>query len=265
MGSQYCFEAGPLVDFPRKRPVALFLDFDGTLVPIMKDPARPCLSPSTKGLLESLQGSERCVVVVTSGRSLADLRQKTRLRGCYHAGSHGLEISGPGMRFVHKAARSVKPMIDAICGDLEAETHGLEGVMIEKKPYSVALHYRSAGAETIQRLRRSLKEKIKGQPDYRRLLTVLRGKKVLEIAPRVSWDKGSAALWILEKLGGGYLPICLGDDRTDETLFMALDESGITVRVGTSRKTAARYYLKGQWEVPRFLGCLNEMLSAEER
>ena len=88
----------------------------------------------------------------------------------------------------------------------------------------------------------------------------MRGKKVLELLPRVSWNKGAAALHIMKKLDKKYLPICVGDDSTDETLFEAFCETGITIRVGPSRRTAARYYLKGQWEVPLLLKQIDDSL-----
>jgi trehalose-phosphatase len=81
----------------------------------------------------------------------------------------------------------------------------------------------------------------------------MRGKKVLELAPNIPWDKGKAALFILQELKRNYLPIYVGDDATDEAAFKALNEDGVTIRVGKSKKTAAKYYLKGQWEVSRFL------------
>ena len=87
----------------------------------------------------------------------------------------------------------------------------------------------------------------------KKLLTVIKGKKVMELTPNVSWDKGSAALWILRQLKDKCLPIYIGDDQTDETAFKALNKKGITIRIGRSKKTAAEYYLKGHWEVPRLL------------
>jgi len=84
-------------------------------------------------------------------------------------------------------------------------------------------------------------------------LTVIKGKKLLELIPDVSWNKGKATLYILQRLKEDYLPIYIGDDQTDETAFKALCRRGITIRVGKSKKTLADYYLKDHREVLRLL------------
>ncbi len=134
-----------------------------------------------------------------------------------------------------------------------AEIAEHEGVIVETKTYSLALHYRESGGMTRSSLRRLLAREMATHPSYRRLVTVVVGKKVLEIVPRASWDKGSAALHIIDRLGGTYLPVCIGDDATDESLFEAFRERGITVRVGASQRTAAKYYVKSPREVSLLL------------
>jgi trehalose-phosphatase len=250
---QYYFEEDHSVAIHNKTCVALFLDFDGTLLPIQKDPARCYLSPDTKKLLESILGSRKSVVAILSGRLLSDLRKRLSVHGIFCAGNHGLEISGPGIRFTHKGARSAKPALDSILRNLQKQINGYEGVLIENKSYSFALHYRNAAKETVPFIRKLFYSVITKESAYAQFFTIMRGKKVLELLPRVSWNKGTAALHIMRKLDGKYLPICVGDDATDETLFKAFCKTGITIRVGPSRKTAARYYLKGQWEVSRLL------------
>ena len=151
--------------------MALLLDFDGTLVPIMKDPEQCYLSSDTRRLLESILGSGKSVLVVLSGRSLSDLRKRLSIRGAFYAGSHGLEISGPGIRFAHQSACLAKPVINRILQNLKEELDGCEGVIIEEKPYSFALHYRNAAKETISLVRESLYRMIKNNPVYRRSFT----------------------------------------------------------------------------------------------
>ena len=253
MPPQYYFEKDRLAATHTKARVALLLDFDGTLLPIMKDPDKCYLSPDTRRLLESILSSGKAVLVVLSGRSLSDLRKRLSIRGAFYAGSHGVEISGPGIRFAHQSASLAKPVINRILQNLKEELGNCEGVYIEEKPYSFALHYRNAAKETTSLVRESLYGMIKNNPVYRRSFTILRGKKVLELLPSGSRNKGEAALHIMEKLSGNYLPICVGDDTTDEALFRTFYGAGITIRVGYSRKTAAKYYLKGQWEVPLLL------------
>jgi len=79
-----------------------------------------------------------------------------------------------------------------------------------------------------------------------------RGKKVWEIRPRIPWGKGEAALYLLRKFPK-VLPIVVGDDKTDEDMFEALGNRGITVRVGFSTNSRAAYYLKSTRDVTRLL------------
>ncbi|MBA4389911.1 MAG: trehalose-phosphatase [Syntrophus sp. (in: bacteria)] len=260
MAPQYYFDKNPLMAEDSDRPVALFLDFDGTLVPIRKDPRECYLSSETRGRLESILSSGKSVVAFLSGRSLSDLRKRVSVRGAYYAGNHGLEISGPGIRFAHKDARLAKPVIDAIRRDLTGELGAFHGILIENKRFSFALHYRGAAASVVPPIRKSFYRRIAAELTHARSITVIRGKKVLELVPRVSWNKGAAALHIMQRLDGRYLPICVGDDSTDETLFETFCETGITIRIGPSRRTAARYHLKGQWEVPLLLKQIDEGL-----
>jgi len=94
----------------------------------------------------------------------------------------------------------------------------------------------------------------------------INGKKVYELLPDVAWDKGKAVLWLLETLGlerGNIRPIYIGDDRTDEDAFRALEERGIGILVSEqSQPTAAGYSLKNPVEVERFLRALTARLPA---
>ena len=256
----YYFEEDHPMATHNKTCVALFLDFDGTLVPIRKDPGQCYLPSDTKELLESILASGKSTVAILSGRSLSDLRKRLSIHGAFYSGSHGLEISGPGIRFTHKSARFAKPAIDAVRHNLTEEIACCEGITIETKPYSFALHYRKAAKEIVPFVRESFYRMIAKDTAHARSLTVIKGKKVLELTPNVSWDKGAAALHIMQRLDQRYLPICVGDNGTDETLFEAFSEKGITIRVGPSRRTAARYHLKGQWEVLLLLKQIDEKL-----
>ena len=79
----------------------------------------------------------------------------------------------------------------------------------------------------------------------------------MNCCPAIDWDKGKAALWLLENLGlkhGKVRPIYIGDDRTDEDAFRALEQRGVGILVSEEpRATAANYSLKDPSEVERFL------------
>jgi len=83
------------------------------------------------------------------------------------------------------------------------------------------------------------------------------GKKVYELLPDIDWNKGKAVLWLLETLGlegWNVLPIYIGDDRTDEDAFRALEKPGVGILVSDrAQETSANYTLRNPEEVERFL------------
>lgn len=259
MSPEYFFDTNPLNLKDDDTGFLLLLDFDGTLVPIQADPGACILSPHIKGQLEAIVDSGLCAVAILSGRPLRDIRKRVELKGIYYGGIHGLEISGPHVRYTHPGADSAKDAICRIRRTLENEVVRVEGAWIEDKKLAFTLHYRMADKEKSDSIRRTFYRVLSEDPG-REAVTVLRGKKALELMPKVLWDKGMAALFILRRMNGTCVPLYVGDDVTDETAFKTLKERGITVRVGPSKNTAARYYLKGQWEVSRLLGTIRDIL-----
>jgi trehalose-phosphatase len=241
------------------RSFFLFLDFDGTLVPIQNDPTKCVLSPKIKGQLEAIALSGKACIAILTGRTVSDVRDRVNIQDVYYGGNHGIVISGPRVNYTHPDALSGKHIIDKVCREIEQEIGNIEGAFIEKKKFGFTLHYRMAKKDDKALIQRAF-HRITAENSDAQTVTVMRGKKVLELAPNVSWDKGTAALFILQELKRNYLPIYVGDDLTDETAFKTLNENGITIRVGRSKKTAAKYYLKGQWEVARFLKHIHNLI-----
>jgi trehalose-phosphatase len=253
MACEYFFEKDVLKSGNSRSPFFLFLDFDGTLVPIRDNPKDCRLSDVVRHLLETLTTSKKVSIALLSGRSLSDIKQRVQIEGCYYGGCHGLEISGPRIRYIHPGARSAMPLIGAIRKNLEERIGRVEGVLLENKGLTLAVHYRMASKEGSGLVKKEFGE-VMSENNASGLVAVMRGKKVFEVVPKVTWDKGKAALFILQRLRKSYTPIYAGDDLTDERAFNALNQSGVTVRVGKSKRTEARYYLKGQWEISKFLG-----------
>lgn len=224
--------------------VLLGFDFDGTLAPIVPDPARAALRPSTRRLLARLARLYPCVVI--SGRALRDVEQ--RLAGIpvrAVIGNHGLEpwrASAAHRRAVARWKARLAPALE-----------GLAGVELEDKAYSLALHYRRARPKA--RARELLAGLAGALPGAR----VVGGKDVINVVPRGAPHKGAALLRERTRLGCE-VALFLGDDDTDEDVF-ALDQPGrlVTVRVGLRRGSLASYYLAGQAEVDRLLARLIEL------
>jgi trehalose 6-phosphate phosphatase len=224
----------------------LMLDYDGTLTPIVTDPSKARLSKDVRRTLRRISQIPSCTVSIVSGRSLQQVRALVRVKSAYYVGNHGLEISGPTLRFVDTSAQKCRRSLDEISRRL----HHLEsmGVNIEDKQLTLTVHYRKASPRVVPTIKRCVQSVTLSYPK----LTVSCSKKALEIRPRTDWNKGTAAKWLIKRLGKG-LPIYVGDDHTDEDAFSELRE-GITILVSHNWKPSfAKYCLDDPQDVKDFL------------
>ncbi|HEX2966688.1 MAG TPA: trehalose-phosphatase [Syntrophorhabdaceae bacterium] len=238
------------------------LDFDGTLVPIMKNPEECYLSDEVRHLLSMLSRHKDFTIGIISGRSLPDLRKRIGIKNIYYSGSHGLEISGPGIRFVHPDAKRTRTQIFSLKKSVEKELGLVEGVLIEGKNYSFSFHYRMLERKNIAPVLRRFKDAISRSQMMNENILILKGKKVVEIIPSLNWNKGSAVTYIMSNTRRGLYPVFVGDDRTDESVFSELAGRGLTVRIGKKKETSACYYLRSQKEVTRFLENMLDLRSS---
>ncbi len=238
--------------------IILFLDFDGTLAPIVQIPAEAKMPAATSKILETLARRKDLSPVIVSGRALLDVRARVGLLDLIYAGNHGLEISGPGVNFVEPgAAQRIKALGD-LYRHLRTRLREIPGVEIENKVLTASVHYRRATPQAREQAREIVHS---GVASMENLFWVARGHQVFEVRPRVDWHKGTAVRWIQEASGwGDALAIYVGDDVTDEDAFPVLTD-GITVSVGNSVETTARYFLEHQHNVPTFLEWLSRMLT----
>jgi trehalose-phosphatase len=232
------------------RRLIFFVDYDGTLSPIVNDPDAALLPSRTRAALNAL--AARYTTAVVSGRSLKKLRALVPVPGIVFAGSHGFEISGPpGTVPARTVGGEWRPALAAAAADLAAEVlSAFPGSAVEDNNLSITLHYRNAAlappVEEVSYVRggvpplRSLPALEAAVDDIakRHGLRRTHGKCVYELRPMVAWDKGTAVLYLLDSLGlanQGVLPVYIGDDVTDEDAFRALAKcGGIGVRVAPS-------------------------------
>jgi trehalose-phosphatase len=230
--------------------VFLFLDFDGTLTPIVERPEMARLSPEIKDMLIRLSRRDNLTVAVISGRALDDIQALVGVDHLIYAGNHGMQINGQGLRFVEPTAISKQTTLQRLSEDLATRLRHLGGVEVENKGLTTSIHFRRAAAIAWDEIAQIVKTVVSAESHIFLLTT---GKMVYEIRPRVNWNKGSAIRWIRGQLvKGNALSICLGDDVTDEDAFAAIPES-ITIKVGDPETTAARYYIASPREVQEFL------------
>jgi trehalose 6-phosphate phosphatase len=240
----------------------LAFDFDGTLAPVVPEPARAAMRAATARRLRAVAAIHPCVVL--SGRALGDL--KTRLHGVpllALAGNHGAEIAWNGARVVGRGrAGRGRPRIGADMETaasarrvrtwrraLQAEVGALPGVFIEDKRLSLTVHFRRApDAAAAARAVRAAAARFVGA-------RLVGGKFGLNLLPAGGADKGTALrrLWRMAGVRGA---LYVGDDATDEDAF-ALRRAGlIAVRVGRSTGTAAAFHLARQREIDDLLELL---------
>ncbi|HEV8041324.1 MAG TPA: trehalose-phosphatase [Bryobacteraceae bacterium] len=228
--------------------ILLFLDFDGTLAPIVEDPSSARMPPETRQALVRLASESRFSLAIISGRALSDLRLRVDLEDLIYAGNHGLEISGPGVEFIEPTAAERLKALGELSRHLKVRLHDIPGVEVENKVLSASIHFRRAPAASLAEIREAVEDAVIFDDNP---FEITEGRKVLEIRPRVGWHKGMAVRWIQHGHPGA-LPLYIGDDSTDEDAFLALPE-GITIGVGKARETAAQYFLERQELVPEFL------------
>ena len=239
-----------------RQPHVICLDYDGTLTPIRPSPPEAILDDDMRAALLKL--AEVTPVAIVTGRQLSDARQMVDIDLIY-AASHGFE-----MKFPDEPAQSYGPAeayraaIADTADTAEDAASGIDGVMIERKPFSTAVHFRQTAPEDMPKVSKLVEALQAQHPGLR----VLQGKKVSEFQPRIDWDKGRAVALLAERLGvplEGVLYI--GDDVTDEDAFRAIAGSGIGILVNeTDRKTNAQYRLDDPEEVRAFLERLSEAL-----
>ena len=230
--------------------VALFLDFDGTLVPFRPRPKDVRLDPPTRRILSRLAGNPRVRVWIISGRRYADVRRRAGIPAVRYLGLHGWE-RGDRRGFPGHA----RVWIEAARQLLSAGLASFPNIWIEDKGLCLVIHYRRAAASEVRRARPLVRAILKAFDSDLRLMD---GNKIWEVLSKEVRGKGDAVREILAELSKPSLACYVGDDTTDEAGFAALPR-GITVRVGKPRATRARFSLRNPKEVGQFL----ERLEAE--
>lgn len=267
-----------IMNYAKGKRIALFLDYDGTLSPIVDDPERAFMSNAMRSAVRNVA---KCFpTAIISGRSRDKVYEFVGLTELYYAGSHGMDIMGPdrklanddnhsnGNRSPAKQGKEVNlfqpaseflPMIDEVFSSLIEITKGIEGAKVENNKFCVSVHYRNVDERYWTTVGQSVVDLLKGYPRLR----LTHGRKVLEVRPVIDWDKGKAVEFLLDSLGlnecDDVLPIYVGDDRTDEDAFKVLRErnQGYGILVSSVPKESNAFYsLKDPSEVMKFLKLL---------
>lgn len=241
----------------RRGAVLLGLDFDGTLSPIVGHPGLARLDLRTREILRQFARRPECPTMLISGRRLSDLRKRVGLRGLVYAGNHGLEIEGPDFSYLHPKAEKAARELKVMAAGINSRVRAYRGAHSENKGFSVSLHYRNVRPKDIPELEEIVRRAVAGR---RREWEILRGKKVIEVRPRLEWEKGDALRLLIERKRRKF-PIFIGDDTVDEHAFLAARScGGVGIRIGRTERSAATHYLDRQNKVPEFLNRLLALL-----
>ncbi len=225
-------------------------DLDGTLAPIVADPAHAGIPKTTLTLLCKL--STHTPVAVISGRSLRDLKHRTSGNFAHLVGNHGIEGIAEFRTQSIEARGTCKKWAQA----LRRNGEGLDaGVVVEDKLYSLSLHYRMARDRARARKKLiDLADNFEPQP------RIVPGKCVLNLVPQNMPHKGTALVALMKQLRVKQA-LFIGDDQTDEDVFGMISPRGLkimTVRVGKKTRSKAQFYIRSQGDVERLLRAINE-------
>ncbi|KAL6580568.1 hypothetical protein OROMI_008592 [Orobanche minor] len=265
-----------LANNAKGKRIALFLDYDGTLSPIVDNPDHAFMSNAMRAAVSNV--AKYFPTAIISGRSRDKVYEFVGLTELYYAGSHGMDIMGPVrssfsdyrncIKSTDKQGKEVNlfqpaseflPMIDEVFRLLVEITKDIAGAKVENNKFCVSVHYRNVDEKSWALVGQSVEEILKRYPRLR----LTHGRKVLEVRPVLNWHKGKAVEFLLESLGlmdcDDVLPIYVGDDRTDEDAFKFLREGngGYGIIVSSAPKESNAFYsLRDPLEVMDFLKTL---------
>jgi trehalose-phosphatase len=247
------------------RNAVIFLDFDGTLSPIVADPNTAEPASGVRSAVERM--ASRCPLAVISGRDLEDVRARLGVAGIWYAGNHGFEIAGPtGEHHEYGAAADALAALDAAEADVRGRLERIEGVVVERKRFSVSVHDRAVDSDDLDAVARAVDQVADGHEE----LIVESGRRLREIRPDVAWHTGRALQWLLEHMdvGNAPFPVYAGDDATDEDAFEVVRDVGLGIVVRSEERaggsTAAHVSVAGPDRLRELLERIHDMSLAGE-
>ncbi len=225
--------------------LVLCIDFDGTLTKIYESPFDAVLEDNYRGIIENIRIIENIFFCIVTGRELSDIIKRIDIKSnIIYSGNHGFEIKSLyekiKLNFVYKDLKNYMFVLKDIIKKVNEIP--IKNLIIENKKYSISLHYRILRHENIKILKDEVKHIMNSNNDFKSMFELKKGKKIIEIRPKIKWDKGKACDFIIKKismqLNGNFhsglnkdnsnynkkdiinmLRVNIGDDLTDETMF----------------------------------------------
>ncbi len=224
--------------------ILLCVDFDGTLAKIQKNPYAAYLEDEQKKTIKKLSNIKNVYYCIVTGRKLSDIKKRVGLSNdIIYSGNHGFEIKsyyrnvkinflagGPNSNMYKNTLKNIE---NALRKKIK-----INNLIIENKKFSIGLHFRMLNQKDTMKLKKETKSIFNSNSEYKKILRLKRGKKILEVRSKLDWDKGKACEYITKKLAEIYgiaaarsqpditnstlriLRFNMGDDLTDETMFV---------------------------------------------
>jgi trehalose 6-phosphate synthase/phosphatase len=234
--------------FKSAKQKILFLDYDGTLSPLVRHPDLAKPSEDCLNLLTKLTNIPGVDLVLISGRSKNTLQNWFQIKNLNFVAEHGAwhKFLDTDWQTLKPLTSDWKPQIIAI---LQTYADRVPGTFIEDKDYSVCWHYRNADPEFATIRIKELMDDLVGLTANSDL-QVMQGNKIIEVK-NAGISKGTAAGLFLSKKEYDFI-LAIGDDLTDEDLFQVLPPQGFSIKVGAGR-SHAKYNLSNSGEVIELL------------
>ena len=232
--------------------LAIFLDFDGTLVGLRRRPGDVRVPKRLKRILASLARHANVSIAIVSGRRLRDLQSLIGIESVRYFGLHGAEQEGKRPALT----KETRLALGRAKREARMQLGVLPGVWLEDKVCSLAIHYRGASAAFV---REAYEKLLRLLALLHHELSVIPGEKVWEILPREFAGKGTTVLELLTEMPRGTLAVYAGDDTSDETAFATLTDQ-ITIQVGRRPGSRAQFRLRNPTELLRFLARMEREL-----
>ncbi|KAJ8452708.1 hypothetical protein Cgig2_005044 [Carnegiea gigantea] len=229
-----------MMSIAKGKKIVMFLDYDGTLSPIVDDPELAFMSDTMRSAVREV--AKNYPTAIISGRSRDKVYEFVQLNDVYYAGSHGMDIMAPPGRHKFGETKYQRRAVDKKGNEVMIFQPAKEFLPEILEDYSL------------------VEKKVLSVLGRHSRFHLTRGRKVLEIRPSIKWNKGNALEYLLETLGfaesSDVLPIYVGDDVTDEDAFKVIQRRGQGFPILVSRKlkaTRASYSLRDPSEVLSFL------------
>ncbi|OGU63411.1 MAG: trehalose-phosphatase [Stygiobacter sp. RIFOXYC12_FULL_38_8] len=241
------------------RQIILFLDYDGTLVPIMEKPSLAVMSYQMEEILRDLNRKGNISIFLVTGRAHSDIKKIFRVKDVTIISNHGFQITGKNINWSHPDIKHFLPSLRKTKLLLMKKLNFFPSTFLEDKRITMTVHFRNAEKKHIPLLKKTVRNIV---VNYKEDLHTTSGKKVVEVRPNIRWNKGEAVLKIMKRLrirNEATKILYVGDDKTDEDAFKALKHKAVTIVVGRKQNSHANYYVRNTDEVQKVLQSIHSI------